>query len=94
MKTSEKIRLITDILNNLPNAFDKYYWSMADTTYKEEIFLAFIISTKTDKIEALKIQSKVLPKNKLVRSILKETVRECMGTYTENTSNVSFYDYL
>lgn len=48
----------------------------------------------SEKIEALKIQSKVLPKNKLVRSILKETVRGCMGTYTENTSNVSFYNYL
>ena len=94
MKTSEKIRLITDILNYLPHAFDQYYWSLADTTYKEELFLAFIISTKTDKTEALKIQSKVLPKNKRVRSILKETVRECMGKYTENTNNVSFYNYL
>lgn len=91
MNTNEKIKLIKNIIKNLPHAFDYPYWNMADTTYKEELFLSFILVTNTPKEEALIIQSKVLPKNRLIRQILKEEVIECMGCYGKNHIGTSFY---
>ena len=82
---------IKDIVNNVPHAFDQLYWSMADTTYKEELFLSIILSLKIPQERALKLQSKIFPKNKLLRRILKEEVIECMGCYGKNNIGVSFY---
>ena len=91
MKTIEKINIIKGMLENVPHAFDDLYWDMANTTFKDEMFLAFIVTTKTQKEEALKIQSKVLPGNRLVRNILKEEVTECMGSYGKGFLGTSFY---
>jgi len=89
----EKIsaKTIKSILDKLPHAFDYPYWNMADTTYKEELFLAIILTYKIPKEEALKLQSKVFPRNKLLRQILKEEVIECMGCYGKDFLGTSFY---
>ena len=79
------------ILNNLPHAFDKFYWDMADTTYKEELFLAIILTDNICKEDALKIQSNVFPKNRLIRQILKEEVIEANGCYGKDFLGTSFY---
>lgn len=84
-------RKIKLLLEELPHAFDFPYWSRADTTFKEEIFLAIIKVQKIPKEEALKLQSKIFPKNKLIRQILKEEVIECMGCYGKGNIGTSFY---
>ena len=82
---------IKNILCNLPHAFDKLYWSMADTTYEEELFLAIIKAYKIPKEEAIKLQSKIFPGNKILKQILKEEIVECMGCYGKGYIGVSFY---
>lgn len=86
--TEKEIKLL---LEELPHAFDFPYWDMADTTFKEEIFLAIIRTQKVPKEEALKLQSKIFPKNKLLKQILKEEVIECMGCYGKEYIGTSFY---
>jgi hypothetical protein len=78
-------------LDYLPHGFNKIYWSMGDTTYKEEVFLAIIKAQNIPQTDALKLQSKLFPKNRLLRQILKEEVVECMGCYGKGFLGVSFY---
>lgn len=87
MKTME----IKEIIDGLPHAFDDLYWNMANTTYKEEVFLSIVRALKIPQQEALKHQSKIFPKNKLIRQILKEEVIECMGSYGAGFMGTSFY---
>ena len=82
---------IKQTINNLPHAFDSEYWNLANTTYKEEVFLSIVLSLKIPKEKALKLQSKIFPKNILLRQILKEEVVECMGRYGKGNIGVSFY---
>ena len=84
-------REIKSLLEYLPHAFGKLYWDLADTTYAEEVFLAIIKTQKIPKEKALKLQSKIFPKNKLIRQILKEEVTECMGCYGKGYIGTSFY---
>ena len=65
---------IKQTIHNLPHAFDSEYWNLANTTYKEEVFLSIVLSLKIPKEKALKLQSKIFPKNILLRQILKEEV--------------------
>jgi hypothetical protein len=84
-------RVILKTLEELPPAFDDLYWDMADTTFKEEVFLSMIKAFDLPKDNALNLQSKIFPKNKLLRQILKEEVIECMGSYGKNYLGTSFF---
>lgn len=86
-----KAKQLKGILDRLPHAFDHPYWDMANTSYKDEVFLAIIQEFKIPKEEALKLQSKVLPGNKIVRQVLKEEAVECMGCYGKDYIGTSFY---
>lgn len=79
MKNSEK--MIRTTLDSLPHAFDYLYWNLADTTYKEEVFLALLKANGIVKQDALKMQSKIFPKNRLLRKIIKGEITESMGCY-------------
>lgn len=82
---------LKSIIDRLPHAFDSLYWGMGETTYKEEVFLSIIESLKIPQKQALQLQSKVFPKNRLLRQILKEEIVECMGSYAKGAIGISFY---
>lgn len=86
------VKVFRELIDNLPHAFDKIYWSLGNTTYKEEVFLTVVIAFKIPQKEALKFQSKIYPKNRLLRQILKGEVIEYMGTYEKFNSGAKFYD--
>jgi hypothetical protein len=92
MKTEEHKANLKALLELLPHAFDSKYWKFANTTYKEELVLAWIKSHKIEQADALDLVRELLPDSgDVVQRVLLEEYVECNGRYGEGFIGTSFY---
>lgn len=79
------IKQLAKIINALPEAFNKAYWNMADTTFKEEIIISSVeekIISKQDAYKLLRLCKLYKSDSPIVYAWLDGDVDYGMGVFT------------